>query len=163
MKKILLLSDTHGTLDDFALSYLDDADEIWHAGDVGNMKVVETLEKIKPVFGVFGNIDDAGVRSAWPEYQCFEREGVKVLILHIGGYPGRYTRRAKSLIRECGPDLFIAGHSHILKVMYDEKNSLLYINPGAAGKSGFHQVRTMVRFGLDKGEIKDLEIIERKR
>ncbi len=163
MKKILLLSDTHGTLDDFILPYLEKADEIWHAGDAGNMDIVEKLEQIKPVRGVYGNIDDARVRAAWPLYQCFETEGVKVLILHIGGYPGRYTAEAKKLLNKCKPDLFITGHSHILKVMHDNKRGLLHMNPGAAGKSGFHKVRTMLRFELDNGKIRNLEVIERKR
>ncbi len=160
MTKILLLSDTHSHLDDRILDYARDADEIWHGGDFGNMNVVEQLEKIKPLRGVFGNIDDAKIRTVFPEVSRFMCENVEVLIIHIGGYPGRYTPLAKKEIEEKTPKLFISGHSHILKAMYDQKHSLLHLNPGACGKSGWHKVRTMMRFVIDGEEIKDLEIIE---
>jgi len=161
--KILLLSDTHGTYDDFINKYISDVDEIWHAGDIGSMDVIKKLEAKAPLRAVYGNIDDYRIRKSFPEYYFFEKEGVKVLMLHIGGYPGRYSPRAKELIRQFNPDIFISGHSHILKVMQDPVNNLLHMNPGAAGKSGFHRVRTMLRFELEEGKINNLQVIERKR
>ena len=163
MKKILLLSDTHGTLDDFIMRYVPQVDEVWHAGDIGSTEIIDTLSKEKTFRGVWGNIDDARIRLAVPEYQFFTVEGLKVVILHIGGYPGRYTPKARKLIEEYRPDIFISGHSHILKVMQDKKNGLLHLNPGAAGKSGFHTVRTMLLFDIDGGKTDNLRVIERKR
>ncbi len=163
MKKILLLSDTHGTLDDFIMRYVPQVDEVWHAGDIGSAEIIDTLSKEKTFRGVWGNIDDARIRLAVPEYQFFTVEGLKVVILHIGGYPGRYTPKARKLIEEYRPDIFISGHSHILKVMQDKKNGLLHLNPGAAGKSGFHTVRTMLLFDIDGGKTDNLRVIERKR
>ena len=160
MKNILLLSDTHSYYDDRILDYAKNADEIWHCGDFGNMNVVEELEKINPLKGVYGNIDDAKIRTIFPEVNRFWCEEVEVLMIHIGGYPGKYSPLAKKEISEKSPKLFISGHSHILKAMYDEKNQLLHLNPGACGKSGWHKMRTMMRFRIDKTEIKDLEIIE---
>ena len=160
MKNILLLSDTHSYYDDRILDYAKNADEIWHCGDFGNMNVVEELEKINPLKGVYGNIDDAKIRTIFPEVNRFWCEEVEVLMIHIGGYPGKYSPLAKKEISEKPPKLFISGHSHILKAMYDEKNQLLHLNPGACGKSGWHKMRTMMRFRIDKTEIKDLEIIE---
>lgn len=161
MKKILLLSDTHSHMDERILHYASEADEIWHAGDFGNLEVVEVLEKIKPLRGgVWGNIDGQEIRKIFPEVLEFVCEGVKVLMIHIGGYPGKYSVIAKEKIEECKPNLFISGHSHILKVMFDKKNDLLHINPGACGKIGWHKTRTMIRFVIDNSEIKDLEVIE---
>jgi len=162
-RKILLLSDTHGTWDDFVEKYAAGADEIWHAGDIGKAEIIDRLEQFAPVKAVYGNIDGQDIRKFIPEYQFFETEGKKVLIIHIGGYPGKYTRRAKELINLYRPDIFVSGHSHILKVMHDRKNNLIHFNPGAAGKYGFHKVRTMLRFDMDNGEIKNLEVIERPR
>lgn len=160
MKQIGLLSDTHGYLDDRIYSYFQDCDEIWHAGDIGSIQNLETLESWKPVRAVYGNIDDATLRTALPEKQRFMIEDVDVLIKHIGGYPGNYDRSIREEIIKNPPDLFISGHSHILKVMPDNKLDLLHINPGAAGKNGFHKVRTITRFCIDNGNIQDLEVIE---
>lgn len=160
MTKILLLSDSHSYLDDRILDYAKNADEIWHAGDFGNFDVVEKLEKIKPLKGVYGNIDDAKIRAEFPEVNRFFCEEVEVLMIHIGGYPGRYSPLAKKEIAEKKPKLFISGHSHILKAMFDNKNQLLHLNPGAVGKQGWHKMRTMMRFVIDGAEIKDLEVIE---
>ena len=160
MKRILLLSDTHSYIDDRILDYAKDADEVWHCGDFGNMNVIEELEKIKPIRGVYGNIDEAKIRTIFPEVLSFKCEDVDVLMIHIGGYPERYSPLAKKEIAERKPKLFISGHSHILKAMFDKKNDLLHLNPGACGKSGWHKVRTMMRFTINKDEIKDLEIIE---
>jgi len=160
MKNILLLSDTHSYIDDRILDYAKDADEIWHCGDFGNWEVIEKLEKIKPLKGVYGNIDDAKIRAEFPEVNRFMCEDVEVLMIHIGGYPGKYSPLAKKEISEKAPKLFISGHSHILKAMYDNKNKLLHLNPGACGIYGWHKVRTMMRFKIDKSEIKDLEVIE---
>lgn len=159
MTKILLLSDTHSYLDERILAYAEEADEIWHAGDFGS-GVAEQLEKVRPVRGVYGNIDGAEIRLHYPEISRFTCENVEVLMIHIGGYPQRYTALAKSEIKIKKPKLFISGHSHILKAMYDSENQLLHLNPGAAGKSGWHKTRTMMRFNIDGSEITDLEIIE---
>jgi len=138
-------------------------DEIWHAGDIGNTETSTKLAAIKPLRAVYGNIDDRALRSLFKEYELFNCENVKVLMIHIGGYPGRYSAVARKLIIEHKPKLFISGHSHILKVMPDTKYNLLHINPGAAGKQGLHQMITMVRFVIKGIEIKDLEIFETKR
>jgi len=135
-------------------------DEIWHAGDIGSMEVLETLEREKPFRAVFGNIDGQGLRSALPEIQRFYCEKMDVMIKHIGGYPGNYDRSVRSILTHNPPDLFITGHSHIMKVMHDKKYDLLHINPGAAGRNGFHTVRTMVRFVINGKKIRDLEVIE---
>ncbi|UOB16555.1 metallophosphoesterase family protein [Abyssalbus ytuae] len=160
MTKILLLSDTHGYIDNQILKYIAQADEVWHAGDIGDIKVTDTIKMYKPLRGVFGNIDDNTIRLEFPENNRFFCENVEVLITHIGGYPGKYNPVIRKELQENPPKLFICGHSHILKVMWDKKNNLLHMNPGAAGKHGFHQVRTMLRFTIDKEQIKDLEIIE---
>jgi putative phosphoesterase len=160
MKRIGLLSDTHGFIDPKLKKYLDSCDEIWHAGDIGDLSVTDTLASWKPVRAVYGNIDGDKLRVVHPENQIFELESVKVLITHIGGYPGRYTARVRDLIIQEKPKLYICGHSHILKVMFDKKHNVLHMNPGAAGVHGFHKVKTLLRFTLDKGEIKDLEVIE---
>ena len=160
MKKILLLSDTHGHLDQKILKYIDGADEVWHAGDIGTTAVADGISKIKPLRGVYGNIDGHELRSQFPENQIFSCQGVKVLMTHIGGYPGRYNPRVKKLIQEEKPQLYICGHSHILKVMKDRKNKLLHMNPGACGIQGFHKLKTLLRFKLNKGKIENLEAIE---
>ena len=158
-----LLSDTHGFLHPAVQKHLKDVDEIWHAGDIGSLQVLQKLEELAPVRAVFGNIDDHQVRAACPEIQKFELEGVRVLMTHIGGYPGKYERSIYHVLRSYQPKLFISGHSHILKVIPDKKLNLLHINPGAAGNSGFHQVRTATRFVLEAGIIRDLEIWETPR
>ena len=160
MKKILLLSDTHSHIDDTILKYVAQADEVWHSGDIGNFIVIDTIKKLKPFRAVYGNIDDNNVRIEFPEHNRFMCEGVDVWMTHIGGFPGKYNTNIKAEMKENPPKLFICGHSHILKVIFDKKNNLLFMNPGAAGKSGFHNVRTMLRFVIDGNKIKDLEIIE---
>ena len=160
MKKILLLSDTHSHIDDQILKHVDYADEVWHAGDIGDLSVTDTIQKLKPLRGVYGNIDNDKARMEFPENNRFMCEGVDVWITHIGGYPNKYNVRVREEIRQNPPQLFICGHSHILKVMFDKKLNLLHMNPGACGKHGFHKVRTMLRFVIDKDKIKDLEIIE---
>jgi len=160
MKKILLLSDTHSFIDTQILKFIKQADEIWHAGDIGNLEVTDTIKKLKPLRAVFGNIDGADARSEFPLDLKFEVENVSVWITHIGGYPNRYDQRIREEIKVNPPKIFISGHSHILKVQYDKKLNLLHLNPGAAGNHGFHKVRTMLRFNIDKGNIKDMEIIE---
>ncbi|WP_291857203.1 metallophosphoesterase family protein [Marinilabilia sp.] len=160
MIKIGLLSDTHGFLDPRFFELFKGVDEIWHAGDIGNEDVLNDLEIFKPYRAVYGNIDDWNIRNRTTEDQRFQCEGLKVWMTHIGGYPGKYSPRIKQDLFKYLPGLFISGHSHILKVMFDKNLNCLHINPGAAGKSGFHQVRTAVRFAIDKGEIKNLEVIE---
>ncbi len=160
MTKILLLSDTHSHIDDAILKYAKQADEIWHAGDIGSLKVTDALEELKPIKCVHGNIDDHIIQKEFPLDNRFMCEGVDVWITHIGGYPPKYNTRTRDKIRDNPPKLFIAGHSHILKVMWDKKLGVLHMNPGACGKHGFHQVRTMLQFVIDGKEIKDLEIIE---
>lgn len=160
MTKILLLSDSHSYIDERIIDYAKQADEIWHAGDFGSMEVVEELEKINPLKGVYGNIDNDKIRSSFPEVNRFFCEEVEVLMIHIGGYPGKYSPLSRKEILEKRPKLFVSGHSHILKAMYDEKNNLLHLNPGACGKQGWHKTRTMMRFEVDGKDIKNLEVIE---
>ncbi len=160
MKKILLLSDTHSYIDDKIIKYANLADEIWHAGDIGDLHVTDILKELKPVRGVYGNIDDVQARMDFPLNNRFTCEGVDVLITHIGGYPGRYSKQIKEELTQNPPKLFICGHSHILKVMFDKQLNFLHLNPGAAGISGFHQIRTMIRFEVEAAQIKNLEIIE---
>lgn len=160
MKKILLLSDTHAHIDERILYYAKQADEIWHAGDIGVLAVTDQLSEIKPLRAVFGNIDNAEIRKEFPLHNRFMCEDIDVWITHIGGYPGKYSPAVKEEIKKNPPKLFISGHSHILKVMNDKSLNLLHMNPGAAGKQGFHQKRTMLRFKIDGKEIKDLEVIE---
>ncbi len=157
MTKILLLSDTHSYIDADILKYVKLADEVWHAGDIGDLKVTDAIAKIKPLRAVFGNIDDAKARLEFPLNNRFQCEEVDVLITHIGGYPGRYIRDE---IYKNPPRIFISGHSHILKVMNDKKRGILHMNPGAVGTHGFHKVRTMLRFEIDGSDIKNLEVIE---
>jgi len=158
--KIGLLSDTHSHLDPKVLHHFKDCDEVWHAGDVGDPAVLDKLEAFKPTRGVYGNIDDTAVRKRLPLNEVFEVEGLKVLITHIGGYPGRYTARVRKLIDETKPGLYICGHSHILKVMMDKQRGCLHMNPGACGRHGFHKVRTLLRFDVRKGRVDNLEVIE---
>tara|TARA_B100000780_G_C21120405_1_gene453759 strand:+ start:2352 stop:2879 length:528 start_codon:yes stop_codon:yes gene_type:complete len=160
MKKILLLSDTHGHLDNKIKKYIKESDEVWHAGDIGGENIIDSLQKMKPLRVVFGNIDGYKTRLQAPELLSFNCEGVSVLITHIAGYPGKYNSTTKELIAKYQPKLLICGHSHILKVMRDKNNGHLHMNPGAAGISGFHKIRTMLRFELEKGVIKNLEAIE---
>ena len=161
--KILLLSDTHGHIDDKILSYCQKADEVWHAGDIGNLTVIREINKVSKTRAVYGNIDGTDIRSEFPLDQKFIIEGVTVWITHIGGYPYRYNQRIKKQLERNPPRLFISGHSHILKVQYDKKLKLLHMNPGAIGNHGIHKVKTMLRFEIENTEIKNLEIIEIKR
>ena len=159
MKKIGLISDTHGYLDDAVFKHFDACDEIWHAGDFGP-DVAGQLAAFKPLRGVYGNIDDKVIRAEFPEHLRFSCEQVDVWMTHIGGYPGKYAPNIRSEIYTNPPKLFITGHSHILKVMFDPKISCLHINPGAAGKSGWHKVKTLIRFCISEDKIHTLEAIE---
>jgi hypothetical protein len=158
--KIGLLSDTHGWIHPRLFDHFAECDEIWHAGDIGNLEIADTLAEFKPLKAVYGNIDNALVRTVYPEHLHFMTEGIRVWITHIGGYPGHYERRLLPELSEDPPDLFICGHSHIAKIMYDEKNGFLFINPGAAGYNGFHKYITAVRFQIDEKNIHDMELIE---
>ncbi|MDT0557012.1 metallophosphoesterase family protein [Ichthyenterobacterium sp. W332] len=160
MTKILLLSDTHSYIDDRILDYVKQSDEVWHAGDIGNLVVTDKIKALKPLRAVYGNIDDARARVEFPEHNRFMCEGVDVWITHIGGYPPKYNARFREDIKANPPKLFICGHSHILKVMSDKKYNLLHMNPGAVGKHGFHKVRTMLRFIVEGKKIENLEVIE---
>lgn len=160
MTRILLLSDTHGHLDEAILRHAGEADEIWHAGDIGTLEITDQLKSVKPVRAVYGNIDGDQVRREYPRDLYFRCEEVSVWITHIAGYPGKYNQRVREGLKHNHPKLFICGHSHILKVQYDRKHQHLHMNPGACGKHGFHQVRTMLKFVIDGSEIKDLHIIE---
>ncbi|TCO07317.1 metallophosphoesterase family protein [Natronoflexus pectinivorans] len=160
MKRIGLISDTHSWLDPRLFELFKDVDEIWHAGDIGCEEVLDQLESFKTVRAVYGNIDGAELRQRIPELQRFTVEGIDVMMTHIGGYPGKYSPKLKRLIYSNPPKLFVCGHSHILKVMNDSSLNLLHVNPGAAGKYGFHLVRTAIRFVLDEGNIRDMEVIE---
>jgi uncharacterized protein len=160
MIKILLLSDTHSHIDDTILKYVNQAHEVWHAGDIGNLVVTDTIKKVKPLRAVYGNIDDDKARMEFPLNNRFFCEKVDVWITHIGGYPGKYNQEIREEIKQNPPKLFICGHSHILKVQFDKSLNLLHMNPGAAGKSGFHQMRTMLRFEIDGDKIQNLEVIE---
>lgn len=160
MKRIGLLSDTHGFFHPRIPEFFAGCDEIWHAGDVGSLSVIEQLETLAVVRAVYGNIDGQEIRKRFPEINLFTVEGLKVLMIHIGGYPGRYLPKVRKLIEEHRPGLFISGHSHILKVMPDQRHHLLHINPGAAGNSGFHKSITLVRFKIENGRPSDLEILD---
>ncbi len=163
MKKILLISDTHGYIDEKIIKYASQVDEIWHAGDIGNINVTDKLKKIKQLRGVFGNIDDQKIRTEFPLHNRFMCEKVDVWITHIGGYPKKYNSKILEELKSNPPDLFICGHSHILKVINDKRLGLLHINPGAIGKYGLHSVRTMVQFEINGKKIENLSIIEFKR
>lgn len=158
--KIALISDSHSYIDHKTLAYLEDADEIWHAGDIGARSVMEALPQNKPIRAVFGNIDDAAAQRDYPEWQEFTLENVKVLMTHIGGIPPRYAKGVKARIKESRPQVFICGHSHICKVQFDSSMNCLYMNPGAIGQHGFHVMRTMLLFELDAGQVKNLRVVE---
>jgi hypothetical protein len=158
--KIGLLSDTHGFIHPKVFEFFSDANEIWHAGDAGNIQLLDKLAKFKTLRAVFGNIDGPDIRIVHPEHHVFMCEQLKVFMIHIGGYPGRYQPKVRRIIEKEKPGLFISGHSHILKVMPDPKYDLLHINPGAAGKNGLHQVITMVKFTVEKDRVKDLDVLE---
>ena len=160
MTRIGLISDTHYFLDEAVFEHFKNCDEVWHGGDFGNAEIAEKLTAFRPLTGVYGNIDGPDVRSVYPEQLVFMCEGVKVMMRHIGGYPPKYNPETKKEIMLHQPQLFISGHSHILKVMYDEKLKCLHMNPGAAGKQGWHKVRTLIRFAIDGKDIKDCEVIE---
>lgn len=160
MKKILLLSDTHGYIDEKIMKYVLESDEVWHAGDIGDLNVTESIKKAKPLRAVFGNIDGNQARLEFQEDLRFECEGLNVFITHIAGYPGKFNARVRGLLKEHTPKLMICGHSHILKVQFDAKYDMLFMNPGAAGIHGFHQVRTMLRFQVSDGKVHHLEVIE---
>ena len=160
MTRIGLISDTHSFLPEAVFTHFANCDEVWHAGDFGEYALIEKLANFKPLRGVYGNIDGTEVRARFPEQLIFTCEGVKIMMRHIGGYPPKYNAATKKEILLHQPQLFISGHSHILKVMYDDALQCLHMNPGAAGISGFHTVRTMLRFVIDGDKIKDLEIIE---
>ena len=160
MTKIGLISDTHGYLDEAVFDHFNNCDEIWHGGDFGEGDIVKRLKDKKELKGVYGNIDGADIRAEFPEQLVFMCEGVKVMMRHIGGYPPRYNPETKKELLIHQPQLFISGHSHILKVMYDDKLQCLHMNPGAAGKQGWHKVRTIIRFVIDGGNMKDCEVIE---
>ena len=163
MRKILLLSDTHGFMDEKILNYCKEADEVWHAGDIGNLDLTRQIEETSKLRAVYGNIDDKDIRAEFPLDNKFKVEDVSVWMTHIGGYPYRYNPRIRESIALNPPKIFISGHSHILKVQYDKKTKLLHMNPGAVGKHGFHKVRTMLRFEIENADIRNLEIIEMKR
>ncbi|MDR1755677.1 MAG: metallophosphatase family protein [Culturomica sp.] len=161
--KIGVLSDTHGWLDPRLLNFFGECDEVWHCGDIGSVEVADELAKRFVFRAVYGNIDGEMLRRIYRETEVFACEGVKVVMTHIGGYPGRYDLRIKPLLLSERPGLFVCGHSHIAKVMYDKKLGCLHINPGAAGRNGFHKIRTAVRFQIEKGNISDLELVEYER
>ncbi len=158
--KIGLISDTHSYLDKTVFEHFKDVDEIWHAGDMGIHQVMDDLEAFKPVKAVWGNIDDPDMRHRYPEHNRFDCEGLDVWMTHIGGYPGRYSSRVRNELKNNPPGLFICGHSHILKVMPDKELGLLHMNPGAAGHHGFHFMRTLLRFDVEEGKVKNLEVVE---
>ena len=160
MKRIGLLSDTHNFLDETIFKHFDQCDEIWHAGDFGSAEIADKLKAFKPLRGVYGNIDGYDIRSVYPEKLQWQCEDVKIFMTHIGGYPPKYTSAIKKEIISSKPQLFICGHSHILKIMYDAELQCLHINPGAAGNQGWHKIKTIVRFTINGKEIKDCEIIE---
>lgn len=160
MTKVGLLSDTHGFVDPAVYKHFKDCDEIWHAGDIGHVQVIDDLSQFKTLRAVYGNIDGHVVRRSVPEDLVFEIDGIKIFMTHIGGSPGRYNLRVKSLMQLYKPNIFICGHSHILKVIYDKQMNHLHINPGAAGNHGFHHVKTLIRFDLNQGKPANMEVIE---
>ena len=160
MKKIILLSDSHHSLDERIFPHLEKCDEIWHAGDIGNLEVTDKLKTFAPLRAVWGNIDDHTARKEFREITYFKCQKMKVMMTHIGGYPGRYEKGIKEILKDKRPDLFISGHSHILKVMYDKELDILHMNPGAIGNYGWHKVKTILDFTVNGKEIKDLRVIE---
>jgi uncharacterized protein len=163
MKKVGILSDTHGFIPSQLFRFFENCDEIWHAGDWGDLQTYETLKKFKPIKGVWGNIDDHNLRLCMPEIIHFSIEGLNVCILHIGGYPGNYSPHFRKILQQSAPDLMVCGHSHILKVMRDKTNGIMHINPGAAGFKGFHKVCTAIRFKIENKRMHDMEIWEMPR
>ena len=163
MKNISLLSDTHSVLDERFIPHLKNSDEIWHAGDIGSLDVYDKLTKLSDVKAVYGNIDDHKIRIGLKSELFFKCEGVNIYMTHIGGYPGKYSKGIKEKIEKTNPNIFICGHSHILKIMNDKKNKLLFLNPGAAGNHGVHKVKTIIKFDIDDKKIRNLKIIELKR
>ena len=163
MKKISLLSDTHSILDERFIPHLKNSDEIWHAGDIGSLDVYDKLTKLSNVKAVYGNIDNHKIRIGLKSELFFKCEGVNIYMTHIGGYPGKYSKGIKEKIEKTNPNIFICGHSHILKIMNDKKNKLLFLNPGAAGNHGVHKVKTIIKFDIDDKEIRNLKIIELRR
>lgn len=163
MRRIGLISDTHNCFDEPLREFLKDVDEIWHAGDIGSIELSDQIAEFKPLRAVYGNIDGGTMRRIWNQFEYFKCEDVGVLMTHIGGYPRHYAPHVVERIMASKPKIFISGHSHILKVIYDPIYDLLHLNPGAAGKSGFHKVRTALRFTIDGAEIKDMEIWEYKK
>lgn len=160
MKKILVISDTHSYLDPNLIKYIEQCDEVWHGGDIGNVELCNQIEAIKPLKAVWGNIDGTDLRQVYKEHLFFHCEGVKVYMTHIAGPAGKYNPKVRELVLLEKPDLLVCGHSHILKVMFDEKHKVLYMNPGACGIHGFHKVKTVIRFEVDGKEMKKLEVIE---
>ncbi|NOT73987.1 MAG: metallophosphoesterase family protein [Cyclobacteriaceae bacterium] len=158
--KIGLLSDTHSYLDPKVFEYFKECDEIWHAGDIGDPAVIDALENFKPVRAVYGNIDDKNLQIRFPEDLWFECEGTKIWMTHIGGAPPNYNPRVKKILKEKTPDIFICGHSHILRVKKDDRYNMLYINPGAAGNHGFHRMKTLIRMEITTGKVSRMEVIE---
>jgi putative phosphoesterase len=160
MTRIGIISDTHGWLDENVFRHFESCDEIWHAGDFGSLSIAGQLKSFRPLKGVYGNIDDSPLRVEYPEQLIFQCEQVKVMIRHIGGYPPKYNPETKKQLLDHQPKLFISGHSHILKIMFDHKIQCLHVNPGAAGKQGWHKIRTVVRLTIDRSEMKNCEVIE---
>lgn len=160
MTRVGLISDTHHFLDDTVFRHFEKCDEIWHAGDFGTIEIAGKLSAFKPLKGVYGNIDGFDIRSVYPETLRWKCEDVDVLMTHIGGYPGRYAPAVKAQMKISPPKLFISGHSHILKIIYDKQFDCLHMNPGAAGKQGWHTMRTLIRFAIDGNIMKDCEVIE---
>ena len=163
MKKIILLSDSHHSLDERIFPHLEKCDEIWHAGDIGNLEVTDKLKTFAPLRAVWGNIDDHTARKEFREITYFKCQKMKVMMTHIGGYPGRYEKGIKEILKDKRPDLFISGHSHILKVMHDKELDIMHMNPGAIGSYGWQKVKTILAFTVDGKEIKDLRVIEFSR
>ena len=163
MKNISLLSDTHSVLDERFIPHLKNSDEIWHAGDIGSLDVYDKLTKLSNVKAVYGNIDSHKIRIELKSELFFKCEGINIYMTHIGGYPGKYSKGTKEKIKKTNPNIFICGHSHILKIMNDKENKLLFLNPGAAGNHGFHHVKTIIKFDIDDKKIRNLKIIELKR
>ncbi len=160
MKRIALISDNHSYSGNDIIKHINEVDEIWHAGDIGSLDSVRHLREIKPFKAVYGNIDDHNIRAEFPLDLQFECEGVNVFMTHIGGYPGRYNSRIKKILAETSPDLYICGHSHICKVMYDKSLQILHMNPGAYGFHGWHRIRTMLKFTCHRGKVSDAQVIE---
>ena len=163
MKKICIISDSHGYIDNNIINFFKKSDEVWHAGDIGDINIIDKIKKYVILKAVHGNIDNHLIRKEYPEYIFFNCEEVKILIIHIGGYPGKYTKKSLELINKHKPDVFICGHSHILKVIYDKKYNLIHINPGAIGKYGIHKVRTLITLEIQKSKLLNMKVVEFKR